>query len=420
MKIKILPLVTLTALVSLSAQAQSVMTLDDCIGRAIEANFGLEGSRLRTQQAGNNVTIAPFTPTLSANAKQNQTTMNGGMTNTLGVGLSLNWRLFDGLAMFTTHERSRQELSAEQLRLRNNFETLTSGVTNKYYLLVSLRNRADVARESMALSQLRYREAMAKYRIGAASGLEMKLAKTDLNADSSNLIKQQEALNLAYIEMNQMLNMPLEMTAYVSDSIRMVGELNRDTLRITTLANNSEILLSRVGIRLSELDLKLARAARYPTLDFAAGYNYNATDANNFAGTFKNSNGPNWGFNVGVNIFDGLEAGRKIKNARLERDISQVSQGEVSLSVMSDLEKLYVNYINNLQLIDFESQNSDAARLNLEVAMERYRLGDLSGIDFRNIQQQYLSAVDRKINVVYQAKASEVALLTLAGRILEL
>ena len=83
----------------------------------------------------------------------------------------------------------------------------------------------------------------------------------------------------------------------------------------------------------------------------------------------------------------------------------------------SELEQLYINYLNNLQLIDFERENADVARMNLEAAMLRYKVGDLSGIDFRNIQQQYLEAVDRKIDVIYQAKISEVSLLTLAGQL---
>lgn len=405
-----------TALVT-AQPATEQMNLGECISRAVEYNYSLQSAKLRTSQSANNVTVAPFTPTLNGTARQSQSLMNTGTTNNLGTGISLGWRLFDGGGMFTTYARRKAELGAAELEEHSRFESLITDVTNQYYLIVSLRNRADVARESLKLSQLRYREAMAKYTIGSASGLEMKLAKTDLNADSSGLIKQEEALRVAYISLNQMMNSPLANNAYVHDTITLSGTLRHEELTRRTMEQNTEILLARNGVQLADLDLRLARAAKWPTLDLAAGYNYNATDANNFTGTFTNSNGANWGFNIGVNIFNGLEATRKVKNARLGQSINYISLKDVELSVMSQLEKLYLNYINNLQLIDFERQNSDAAKLNLEVAMQRYRLGDLSGIDFRNIQQQYLSAVDRTINVIYQAKASEVALLLLAGEV---
>lgn len=407
-------------LVTTLATAQTTtehMSLGECIARAMEYNYSLQSSKLQTRQAANNVTPSPFTPTVSGTARQSQSAMNSGVTNNIGAGLSLEWRIFDGGGMFATYARQKSLLSVAELQQHSFFETLLANVTNQYYALVSLRNRTNIARESMQLSELRYREALAKYTIGAASGLEMKLAKTDLNADSSSLIKQEEALRVAYITMNQLINAPLDNNAYVRDTIIMSEQLERESLVDRTLKQNTDILLARVGVRLSEQELTMARAARWPTIDFAAGYNYNVTDANNFTGTFANSNGANWGFNLGVNIFNGLEASRKVRNAKLGQSIKDLNLKDIELSVMSEFEQLYLNYVNNLQLIDFENENSEAARLNLNVAMDRYRLGDLSGIDFRNIQQQYLSAVDRKLNVIYQAKASEVALLSLAGEI---
>ncbi|WP_281671628.1 TolC family protein [Rikenella microfusus] len=401
--------------------AQQRMTLDECVDRAVQSNFGIQVAGMQTQQAANNVTVAPFVPTLTGTAQQNRTTeektADGRAVNTLGAGVSLTWRLFDGLGMFATHNLQREQLNVSQLQMRDELEVLVSDIMKQYYLLISLHNQVSLARELMDLSQLRYKEALDKAEIGSASKLEMRLAKIDLNADSSNLIKQEEALRVAYIQMNRMMNSPLSDRGYVNDTILLREQLAREDLMRWADENNVSVLMARAGVRIADLDYKLARAARYPTLDFSAGYNINATDRPNFSGTFSNSNGVNWGFDLGVNIFNGLETNRKLKNARLDRSISETSLSDTELAVRSELEQLYINYLNNLQLIDFERENADVARMNLEAAMLRYKVGDLSGIDFRNIQQQYLEAVDRKIDVIYQAKISEVSLLTLAGQL---
>lgn len=397
------------------------MTLDECVDRAVQSNFGIQVAGMQTQQAANNVTVAPFVPTLTGTAQQNRTTeektADGRAVNTLGAGVSLTWRLFDGLGMFATYNLQREQLNVSQLQMRDELEVLVSDIMKQYYLLISLHNQVSLARELMDLSQLRYKEALDKAEIGSASKLEMRLAKIDLNADSSNLIKQEEALRVAYIQMNRMMNSPLSDRGYVNDTILLREQLAREDLMRWADENNVSVLMARAGVRIADLDYKLARAARYPTLDFSAGYNINATDRPNFSGTFSNSNGVNWGFDLGVNIFNGLETNRKLKNARLDRSISETSLSDTELAVRSELEQLYINYLNNLQLIDFERENADVARMNLEAAMLRYKVGDLSGIDFRNIQQQYLEAVDRKIDVIYQAKISEVSLLTLAGQL---
>ncbi len=402
-----------------SAVVYNKLTLEECIEQAVTSNYGLQAAQYRTQQAENNVTPAPFMPTLSGTARHSQTEINRTLddraAHTLNAGLSLDWRIFDGLGMFATHRLQREQLTVSQLQMRQELETLVAEVMMQYYGLVSLHNQLELAQELIELSQLRYREAMDKAEIGSASGLEMRLAKIDLNADSSNLIRQEENLRVAYIEMNRLMNRGLEHNGYVQDSIEMRELLDKALLTERAGEDNVLILLARSGVRISEEDYKRIRADRFPTLDFGAGYTVSATDNPNFQGNYRNSNGLNWGFTLGINIFDGFQTNRRVRNARLDRSITQVSLRDTELAVQSDLDKLYINYINNLQLIDFERENAEVARFNLEAAMLRYRVGDLSGIDFRNIQQQYLSAVNRRINVLYQAKISEVQLLTLSG-----
>ncbi|MEG2755396.1 MAG: TolC family protein, partial [Mucinivorans sp.] len=121
-------------------------------------------------------------------------------------------------------------------------------VSLQYYLIVSLRSRVQVSIESIGLSQLRYREVLQKYSIGAASGLEMNLAKTDLNTDSSQLIKQQESLDLAYIEMNDLLQFTPDQRGYVSDTIKIMRTLDFDIFAHMTLEQNTQILLSQKGV----------------------------------------------------------------------------------------------------------------------------------------------------------------------------
>jgi hypothetical protein len=49
--------------------------------------------------------------------------------------------------------------------------------------------------------------------------------------------------------------------------------------------------------------------------------------------------------------------------------------------------------------------------------MEMYRLGSLSGIEFRDYQLSYLDASDRKLRALYQTKVSEITLHLMAGEL---
>ena len=99
-----------------------------------------------------------------------------------------------------------------------------------------------------------------------------------------------------------------------------------------------------------------------------------------------------------------------MKNARLQRD-------ELELSLRADLSNLWQAYRNNLEMLNLERQNLIAARDNHEIAMERYMLGDLSGIEMREAQKSLLDAEERILSAEYDTKLCEISLLQISGKI---
>ena len=51
--------------------------------------------------------------------------------------------------------------------------------------------------------------------------------------------------------------------------------------------------------------------------------------------------------------------------------------------------------------------------------MERYRLGELSGLELREVQKSLLGAEERLISVKYQTKLAEISLLQISGKIMD-
>jgi outer membrane protein TolC len=68
--------------------------------------------------------------------------------------------------------------------------------------------------------------------------------------------------------------------------------------------------------------------------------------------------------------------------------------------------------------VNFERENAMVAEENLDAALEKYKLGSLSGIEFREFQRSYLDAVNRRLSALYEAKVSELTLQLISGKIL--
>jgi outer membrane protein TolC len=370
-------------------------------------------------------------PSLSATARQTPTKNHSTQEHIDGTkteadsrtgdyrgGPTFSWRLFDGFAMFSSYARQKELLQSGELNFRSKVETMVMDMSNQYYQIITLQNQVNLVQQLVNISRLRFEQARLKYDLGTISGLEFQQARTYFNADSSSLILQKQSLKNAYIRLYQIMGVSYDSKIVIRDTIIPETGLVLDNLWASTLENNTELLLMRQGEVISEHDFVIARAARYPTLDFSSGYSISAVTTPLSSSTrFNETHGVNWGFNLSIPIFNGLATNRNIKNAQLGVRRASLQYDQREQQLLASLLQEYIIYTDNLQMIDFESQNAEVASSNVDAAMEGYRLGTLSGIEFRDIQISYLNAVDRKLRAIYQAKLSEVALLLLSGSI---
>ena len=412
--------------------AQTIMTLDSCIQRALEANYSIRIVRNQQQQAENDVTVGPFLPTVTVSASQDQTISNGRVesmsgtreqdwsrSNSLTAGVALNWTLFDGFEMFVTRNRYEELRSIGELNTKAAIENLVVEVASCYYEVVRQQSKVDAARHTLELSIARYKEAHDKYVIGSMSGLESLQAKLDLNADSSTYMQEQQALRNAYIALNAVMNVDLYQYGYVRDSIVLREPLAYRRLQDDMMEYNTTLLIGRRDCKVSEMDMKIARAALFPRLSFDGGYNFRRTKAPSDVTSLNRSSGPYWGFSLSMNVFNRLENRRNIRNAKLEVENTELSYEEAELQVKSDLAQLYNTYTNNLLLVNFEKDNARIAYENLDAALLKYKLEELPGIEFREFQRSYIDAVDREVSALYDAKIAELSLLLISGKIME-
>jgi outer membrane protein TolC len=120
-----------------------------------------------------------------------------------------------------------------------------------------------------------------------------------------------------------------------------------------------------------------------------------------------------------MDIFDGNNRRREKANALIDIENRQYRFQEVEQDIKAELLTVYYAYENNLRLVKMEEQNLEVARENLDIALERYRLGALSGLELREVQKSLLDAEERLISVKYQTKLAEISLLQISGKIMD-
>jgi outer membrane protein TolC len=271
------------------------------------------------------------------------------------------------------------------------------------------------------LSKERLRIDEDRYLLGSNSKLQVLQSRVYLNADSSNLSKQFEVVRAAQIRLNELMAVEDLGSQFVSEdtSILVNPELLYEKLLGETLSGNTGLIIASKNKTVSEYDYKLIVSRSYPYLNLSTGYGYNLSAYS--TGTYNNqiTSGMNYGLTMGINIFDGLNKRRNIKNSAIEIKNKELKYLEIEQGIKADLITLYNVYSNNLRLIKLEEQNLQTATENLYIALERYKLGSLSGIDLREVQKSLLDARERLLSIEFQTKIAEISLKLISGKIMD-
>ena len=419
-----------------NAMAQKRLSLQECLELGLQQNYDLLITRNKQQIADNNASLgnAGMLPTVdlsagySGTADQSRITPREGesYTNkaaynqTMDVGVSLGWTIFNGLKLQTSYKRLQEMKTLGLLQTRLEVEDFVANLTAEYYNLIQQTLRLKNYRYAVALSRERLRITEARYRIGDFSRLDWLQARVDFNADSSQYMTQQELVTASRIRINELMANPdVTERCYARDSVIDVNaSLEWDKLQQNMKESNSELLIANRNTAISELDLKAIKSRNFPYLNLSAGYGYNRNIYGSGDTKVRGTIGPNIGLRMGFTIFDGNRR-REQRNARIEVENAKYSREQLEQSLMADLANFWQAYTNNLEVIKLEQQNLIAAKENYEIAMERYLLGDLPGIEMREAQKSLLDAEERILTAEYNTKLCEISLMQISGNILE-
>lgn len=430
-------LITILAVsAALGAKAQEVYSLKQCIETGLERNYSIRIIRNEQLISDNNATQgnAGYLPTIdlsggfSGTVNNNRNKLSDGTTEkengvnseTGNIGLNVNWTVFDGFGIQAEYSRLKELKKMGELDTRLTIEDFVATLSGEYYNMIRQYIRLRNLRSSLDLSRERVRIAEERYHIGSGSRMDLQQAQVDFNADSSNVLNQLEVVHTSRIRLNELMALDNidEQIALKDSVIRPNIFLDEVDLWQSTLASNASLLIAQKNQTLSELDYKKVKSRDYPYVKLNAGYGYTANWYEVGATDLQQRLGLNYGLTVGLNLFDGFNRRRERRNARIQIENSQLKKQELELGLRADMSNLWMAYRNNLDLWSLEKENVIVALENHRIAIDRYKLGELSGIELREAQISLLEAEERQSIAEYSTKLCEISLLQLSGQIL--
>jgi len=415
--------------------SQEMMDLQECLRRGLEENYDLRITRNEALISDNNVTLgnAGFLPDVSLNSgyslrnsNTDQLPADGGdaaqsrnaNSGTLDAGINLNWTLFEGFRVQTNYKRLQELQTIGELNSRRAVEDFVANLTAEYYNFVQQQLRLGNLKYAVSLSKERLRIVEARYQVGSLSRLDLQQARVYFNADSSLLIQQYEILNSSRIKLNELMGGDVNHHFSAVDSTIVFDRmLLKKELLDAALQQNSILLLTEKNKTLSELELKNLQSRNFPYMRLNTGYGFTHYDYNSGTIDRQRNWGPNVGITLGYTLFDGFNRSREQKNARITVINRELEIERSRLALQSDFANMWMSYQNNMELTQLEIESLRNAELNYEIAMERYKIGDLSGLELREAQNSLLEAEQRLLTAQYRTKLYEISLMQISGNV---
>ncbi len=430
-----LPSLILFVIISSNIFSQKLLTIDDAIKTALVNNYSINIAKNEKDISDNNSTLgnAGFLPSLDADGAYTKTTnntkqnyLNGTVVDRTGAnstnytaGIGLNWTIFDGFKMFANLDRLKELKKIGEVNLKSEVENNISKIISTYYDIVREQQVLEVLNQSIKISEERLKIAQDKKQLGSASKFDLLQAQVDLNEDKSSLLSEELKLKQAKILLNQLMGEKVTTDYNVADTIKINENLSIDDLKPLTDEHNSDLIIARQNKNISDSELNLARGNLFPKISLNAGYDFSkSTSEAGFVQSSK-SFGYYYGATASINLFNGLSTKTAIQNAEISKQINELNLSQVQNNVDAQLSNAYEKYKSSIKLVRLESENYKVAEENVEIGLERLKLGSTTPLEFRETQRQLINAKSRLVAAQFEAKNAETELLRISGQLVK-
>jgi outer membrane protein TolC len=431
-KITILILLFLGALQGFS---QEILTKREALKITLENNFGIKIATNNIEIAKNNSSIynSGFLPTATVSSganfrKDNQTidrqdgssiSIDDAETKSYNASINLNYIIFDGLGRKYNYQQLKETYNLTELQAKQTIENTYLQLFTAYFQIARLSENKDNLNEALSISKRRLLRAKYQFEYGQSNKLELLNAEVDVNNDSITLISVKQQLSNAKRGLNVILGVEKNVNYEVDTEVFFNEIMNFDDLTQKTFENNSTLKQNEINLAISEFNIKINKSNYLPSLGLNTSYGWNKSQ--NPATSFlagSTSNGLNAGLSLSWNVFDGGSTKTRVANSKIALENQKILLEQQKLTIQNTLKNTWEEYQNQLFILHAQEKNVVTNQNNFDRTTERYKLGQITSIEFRLAQINLINSKTAFNNARFDTKLIELQLLQLSGDIL--
>ncbi len=370
------------------------LSVQDCVDIALAHSPKVISARLAVQSAAVSLSNAKnvLLPTVSLSGDAdftNSKTPGSLRTNSHGAGTALNADLsISGLTdIGRTIQTQKLKLAQSKMDLCDTENSIISSVKSAYYALLSAQRAVAIRTQSRDLYQEQYDRTQAFYDQGLRPKVDVTTAEVNLNNEILSLIRATNLVKTRTATLANMMGVPRDTPFVLNDEIPTEKpEMTFEEALTLAYENRPDVRSSKVSLQISQIQLRQAKAAYWPTFTLGASFSKSGDE-------FRLDNDQTKLFaGVEIPIFSALKVHNGVKQARINLAGAQNSDRSLANDVYLQVQSAFIKMSEAAESIPVAESTVEKAKENMDLARGRYNEGIGDIITLKDAEVSYTDA----------------------------
>jgi outer membrane protein TolC len=328
----------------------------------------------------------------------------GGSYDEYMSNVNLNQNIYD-------FEKTATQVKIQKLNLdssRSDFENVSSqimfGVKQAYYAVLQAKRYRDVAAETMQQFKQHLDQAKGFFEVGTKPKFDVTKAEVDVSNAKLNLIKGENALRIARINLNNAIGMQEAPEYSIEDDFRFqLYQISLEDALKQAYESRPDLQSVSAKREAAERTIDLQKKGYYPTLLGNANYTFSGEE-------FPLEKGWSVGATLNFPLFSGLSTKYQVEEARANFQVLKANEDALKQSIHLDVEQAYLNLQQARDSIATTELTVRQATENHELADGRYSAGVGSPIEVTDALISLANAKTAYIAALYDYKVAQASM----------
>ena len=427
--IKALAFVLLLSSASLTANARQ-WTLQECISYALSNNISLQKTRVQHLSAIEDVkqSKAALLPSLSGSTSHNVSynpwpetgsyTIAGSRVQSQvdkvfyngSYGINANWTVWNG-------NRNRNQVKLNQMTADQaawdsavTANTIQEQIAQLFVQILYSQEAVEVDKATLETSKKNEERGKEFVKVGNMSKADLAQLTAQRAQDEYNVVLAESTLKDYKRQLKQLLQITDQdefdvVVPTTTDEMALQTIPTVSTVYDAALSYRPEIQNAQLGIKSSDLSIKIAKAQRMPTIGLSASASTSTTtmSSNAWSKQMKNNFVTGAGVTLSIPILDQRETKTAVNKAILQRQNYELDLRDKQTTLYSTIENYWLQAYNNQAQFKSAKVSTESAQASYDLLQEQFKQNLKNVIELMNGKDALLKAKQAELQAKYLA-----------------